>query len=944
MPVSRRYFALTIAAATCLCNSAFAEQWVGGSYVSYPDYQRWNKPLNWIDGNIANGPGDFAVFSGLQRYTFVEIGENTVVNKIVVSDSYQIIRVLDDLDGAELAFRGTTPQIDIAQDVVATISGSVSADSRLEKTGLGRVVLGYYGSSTLDGDVLVSLGTLDLAQDARVTGNVNLAVNGTLFVGNGYYYYLPSSNSVGSLSGSGQLMFGVGDYILNDAQTAFDYHRAELTTNGDNTSSMFDGEIVGTGNLNKLGTGTLTLSGASDAFYGEMRINEGTLSAGSDMALGQSTVYIRDGATLALEDGVTLPNAVFFDGNAVSIHQQGGSSTLAGNLQAGQAMPVVTKTGAGEIILNGAPDATNTLPSPSKQFVAAEGLLTFNTQTDADVLAAGGTVGGTGTILGSLQINNDGRVAPGNSVGTLHVANTVTFATGSVYAVELNANGSSDKLVTEATATLAGNVLPINVSSAEAYAPTQTYTILTSATAVNGTFDSVVDDAALVDYAMSYDAKNAYLIRTIVDPVVPETPVTPETPEAPVTPETPDPPVTPEAPTTPSVLPNFVGPANSYNTFQVAQALLGFNFSSDPDLLESLLPLSKSALNAAYNQLTGQIHAEINGAVQNLTTGFDTILMNKAVGDASGSSNAPQVTRMQSAATMPTAHPATWVSLSRTRASLDGDGNASGSDMEMLGIAGGVSRQFANFAMPGETTIGAALGYSQSHLDLNDVAQSANLETVHVGVYGASGAGRLEEGGAARVALSYARTRVETERDIAFGTVQRKATSSYDAESYGAALEGRYNRVIANAYGQVAVSPFAGLRIARSDVASFKEAGAGALNLSGSAVRNDFASLRLGVSTAADITLGAGQSLSSNASIAYERVLSDVSGAADISLTGSPDRFTVLSPGNSRNRLHLSLDVSYQVGAATDLTLSAEGMISQSRSAGTIVAGLNYQF
>ena len=236
------------------------------------------------------------------------------------------------------------------------------------------------------------------------------------------------------------------------------------------------------------------------------------------------------------------------------------------------------------------------------------------------------------------------------------------------------------------------------------------------------------------------------------------------------------------------------------------------------------------------------------------------------------------------------------------------------------------------------------MGYSQSNVDLKDVAQSANLETFHIGIYGASSAGRLEEGVATRVALSYARTSVETERDIAFGTIQRTATSSYTAESYGVALETRYNSAIATPYGQAVVSPFADLQFARSGVGSFHEAGPGAVNLSGAVVGNDFASLTLGVSTAADITLGSGQIISSNASIGYERILGDVTGAADISLTGSPNSFTVLTPNTSRNRLHLSLDVSCQVDTVTDLTLSAEAMFSEGRSVGMIVAGLDFQF
>jgi autotransporter-associated beta strand protein len=53
---------------------------------------------------------------------------------------------------------------------------------------------------------------------------------------------------------------------------------------------------------------------------------------------------------------------------------------------------------------------------------------------------AGGTVGGTGTINGPLTVNAGGALAPGASVGTLTVANsvTVTGGTGTTWNVELN--------------------------------------------------------------------------------------------------------------------------------------------------------------------------------------------------------------------------------------------------------------------------------------------------------------------------------------------------------------------------------------------------------------------------------------------------------------------------------------------------------------------------
>jgi outer membrane autotransporter protein len=54
-------------------------------------------------------------------------------------------------------------------------------------------------------------------------------------------------------------------------------------------------------------------------------------------------------------------------------------------------------------------------------------------------VAAAGTLGGTGTVVG--QVTNNGIVAPGNSVGTLSVTGDVAFAAGSSLAIEVDGTG-----------------------------------------------------------------------------------------------------------------------------------------------------------------------------------------------------------------------------------------------------------------------------------------------------------------------------------------------------------------------------------------------------------------------------------------------------------------------------------------------------------------------
>src|SRR5699024_3373289 len=58
----------------------------------------------------------------------------------------------------------------------------------------------------------------------------------------------------------------------------------------------------------------------------------------------------------------------------------------------------------------------------------------------------GATLGGHGTIGGNVAVQSGGMVAPGNSIGMLHVAGDIQFDSGALYEVEANAKGDSDRI------------------------------------------------------------------------------------------------------------------------------------------------------------------------------------------------------------------------------------------------------------------------------------------------------------------------------------------------------------------------------------------------------------------------------------------------------------------------------------------------------------------
>ena len=98
---------------------------------------------------------------------------------------------------------------------------------------------------------------------------------------------------------------------------------------------------------------------------------------------------------------------------------------------------------------------------------------------------AGGTLGGTGTIDDVFV--NGGVLAPGNSIGTLNVANSLTFSAASSYMVEISGTSSDLTLVAGAVSLGGATVVVVPTGTV-----TKQYTILTAISGLGDTFNPVV--------------------------------------------------------------------------------------------------------------------------------------------------------------------------------------------------------------------------------------------------------------------------------------------------------------------------------------------------------------------------------------------------------------------------------------------------------------------
>ncbi len=149
----------------------------------------------------------------------------------------------------------------------------------------------------------------------------------------------------------------------------------------------------------------------------------------------------------------------------------------------------LVKAGAGTLFLDGA----NTYTGDT---VVEGGRLSVNGKTSASrfTVLSGGTLGGTGTVGPTETF---GRVAPGNSIGTLAVAGNYVQAPGSVLEIEIDGAGNADRLDVQGDAGLQGG--EVRVLGLRGGSLGRTMTFMTVAGAVTGPGLALRDDYVFAD-------------------------------------------------------------------------------------------------------------------------------------------------------------------------------------------------------------------------------------------------------------------------------------------------------------------------------------------------------------------------------------------------------------------------------------------------------------
>ena len=533
------------------------------------------------------------------------------------------------------------------------------------------------------------------------------------------------------------------------------------------------------------------------------------------------------------------------------------------------------KSGAGTLVLSG--DSTYRGAT-----TVNGGLLAVNgSLTSAVTVNDSGTLGGSGRIA-ALSVHPGGRVAPGNSVGTLQVAGDVNLGAGSTYAVELTPT-DSDRIVAGGRAILGGgNVTlalensPTLLSGAQAQSLIgRQYTILQAVGGIQGQFGQVLPDYLFLGGTLAYATDGVQLDVVRND----------------------------------ATFASVAATRNQRNVAAAAEQLGAGN-----PVYESVLQSDSIAVaQQGLQQLSGEIYPAIGAMLIN-----DSQSLRDAVGE-----------RLRHVPV--NAESNLWLKALGAWGKADSRSETAGSTTSLGGLLGGVEG-----ALDEQTRVGLVAGYSDSSLNMGSgTHSSASIDSYHLGAYAGRELGdwRVSAGGA------YSWHRGDVKRDLHYGAVSGKQNAKLDAHTAQLFTEAAYRIHLQ----PLALEPFANLAYVHLDSEAFHEKGAAAALERGSD-RRDAVLSTLGMRALKTVALNDHQQLQLSGSLGWQHSLTAIESEEHLAFVAGGPSFAVRSSPLLRDAALVGVQASLALSPVTRVNLDYNGQLGGREKTQGVGLSLNWQF
>jgi fibronectin-binding autotransporter adhesin len=671
-------------------------------------------------------------------------------------------------DAGNVMFEAGGGTIDTQGFTVASLVGLQGAGG-LTKLGSGTLTL--TGTNTFLGGLTVNAGTVAFGTEANLG-----AVSGGITIDGGTL----RDTSAGGTVVNHAITVGAGGATF-----------AGLAT-------VYRGVIGGTGGITVDAPGSIVLLEGANSYGGTTTVAQGRLATVGGAAIPDSSnVSVAGGAILEVRQSETI-GALSGAGDVIAPTPYfqttltiggGASGTFSGVIREedSDALLNLVKTGTGTQTLSGVNTYRGTTTVGGGRLVVNGSIA-----NSAVTVLSGATLAGSGTV-GPTTIQSGATISPGNSIGTLSVNGNLVLAPGSLYRAEIAGDGRSDRIAVSGSATVGGSQFGVTaLDPAMSYVSGQRYTVLTAAGGVSGTA-SVTSQSAFLDVTVRHETNQIDLVIKVK---------TSDPGPSPGGDPGPSPASPPAIFGTVAQTRNQVATTGALDTLPQAGGTLA--------LYNSLLMLDAQAARAAFDSLSGEVHASARTALIE-----DSRFLRGAVNDRlraafGGVGAAPMVTMSYGFSADPAPSlTGPMPALSTERFAVWGQGYGAWGRTGGDGNAAKLTRRTGGFLIGADASvfdmlrIGVIAGYDRGRFDVKGRFSSGESDSYHLGLYGGGQWGAL----GLRAGASYTWHDIETSRVVTFTGFSDRLKGDYDAGTAQVFGEVGYRADL----GRLALEPFAGL-------------------------------------------------------------------------------------------------------------------------------------